>query len=78
MALTDETILQHFVVKHRVTHERFIMKAIPHDEPDCFASQARAELQALQKCEKLSSMALLVDYFTDEQGNAYIIQKMHK
>ena len=78
MSLADETILEHLIVRHKVTHEKFIMKTIAHDEPQCFASQARAELHALQKCSRRSSMALLVDYFTDEQGNAYIVQEMHR
>ena len=31
---TDSTVLDHLIVRHRKTHEKFIMKVIPHDAPD--------------------------------------------
>ena len=31
---TDNTVLDHQIVRHRKTNEKFLMKVIPHDAPD--------------------------------------------
>ena len=44
---TGITVLDHQIVRHRKTHEKFLMKVIPHDAPDYISSQGKAEIQAL-------------------------------
>ena len=31
---SDNTVLDHQIVRHRKTNEKFLMKVIPHDAPD--------------------------------------------
>ena len=40
----DVTVLDHQIVRHRVTREKFLLKVIPHDAPDYIRYQARAEI----------------------------------
>ena len=35
---TDTTVLNHQIVRHRKTREKFLMKVIPHDAPDYTSS----------------------------------------
>ena len=54
------------------------MKFISHDEPIETKLQAKAELLALQKTSQWEKTIWLIDYFTDGEGNSYIITKMPK
>ena len=44
---TENTVLDHQIVRHRVTREKFLKKVIPHDAPDYIAYQGYSELQIL-------------------------------
>ena len=44
---TDITVLDHQIVRHKKTNEKFLMKVIPHDAPDYTVNQGNAEIQAL-------------------------------
>ena len=44
---SDNTVLAHQIVRHRVTREKVLMKVIPHDAPDYIANQGLTELQIL-------------------------------
>ena len=43
----DVTVLDHQIVRHRLTREKFLLKVIPHDAPDYIRYQAKAEVQTL-------------------------------
>ena len=66
------------IVSHRITKERFLMKFISHDAPIETKLQANAELLALQKTIQWAKTIDLIDYFTDEEGNSYMITKIPK
>ena len=59
-------MLEHRIVRHKLTRERFIMKIIPVNAPDHNVRQANAELKALQVCSSWAMVSKLVDYFLDE------------
>ena len=62
------------MVRHRLNRDKkFIMKILPHSAPGYISEQAKNEMLALQKCLKSQMMAKLVDSFTDEQGNTYLV-----
>ena len=56
---------ERIMVKHRVTHERFLMKIITNEAADEIKLQVRTELLALQKCNRNEGIIKLIDYFTD-------------
>ena len=43
----DRTVLDHQIVRHRVTFEKFLMKVLPHDAPDFISNQGKAEIHTL-------------------------------
>ena len=66
------------IVVHHVTKKRFLMKFIRRDDPIETKQQAQTELLALQRTSKWEKTIDLIDYFTDGEGNSYIITKMPK
>jgi len=46
----SSVLLDRFIVKHRMTGDRFLMKRLCHSEPFEIKEQANNELLALQRC----------------------------
>ena len=61
------------IVVHQISREQLILKFVGHDETEPTKLQAQAGLLALQKTSHWKETIDLVDYFTDSQGNSYII-----
>ena len=63
-------------MKHRVTHERFLMKIISNEAPDQIKLQFKAELLALQVCNRNEGIIKLVDCFTNASGCIYMVTQL--
>ena len=46
----ESPVHERMIVKHRVTHEKFLMKKIASNVPEEIKLQIRTELLALQQC----------------------------
>ena len=67
---------ERFIVKHRVTHEKFLLKIITDEAAEEIKLQVNTELLALQKCIRNEGIINLIDYFTNAQGCTYIVTQL--
>ena len=67
---------ERFIVKHRVTHEKFLLKMITDEAAEEIKLQVNTELLALQKCIRNEGIINLIDYFTNAQGCTYIVTQL--
>lgn len=64
------------IVVHQISNRRQLMKIIRHDDHITTKLQAEAEFQALQKTRDWNKTIDLLDYFTDAEGNSYMVTKV--
>ena len=74
--MPDKVVQERLIVKHRVTHERFLMKIISNKAPDQIKLQFKAELLALQMCNRNEGIIKLIDCFTDASGCIYMVTQL--